>query len=195
MSTDDRIRWDRQHGSPRNPEPPSAFLRMILESDAWPALSGNGLDIACGKGRNAIYLAQRGFAVTALDISAVALAEGRRRARQQDLLIDWHRCDLEASAPAFAAGDFDLIVNFNYLQRALIRPMQQALKPGGHVIFETYLIDQAAVGHPTNPDYLLQHNELLECFDAFRVLFYREGKFFDGGTEAFRAAIFAQRID
>ena len=196
MSTDDRIRWDRQHGSSRDAEPPAAFLSMILESGAWPALSGNGLDIACGKGRNAIYLAQRGFAVTALDISAIALAEGRRRARQQDLLIDWHRCDLESSAPAFAAGDFDLIVNFNYLQRALIRPMQQALKPGGHVIFETYLIDQAAVGHPTNPDYLLRHNELLESFDDdFRVLFYREGKFADGGTEAFRAAIFAQRID
>lgn len=195
MSTDDRIRWDRQHGSSRNPEPPSAFLRMILENDAWPALSGNALDIACGKGRNAIYLAQRGFAVTALDISAVALAEGRRRARQQDLLIDWHRCDLESSAPAFAAGDFDLIINFKYLQRALIRPMQQALKPGGHLIFETYLIDQAAVGHPKNPDYLLRHNELLECFDGYRVLFYREGKFADGGTEAFRAAIFAQRIN
>jgi hypothetical protein len=57
------------------------------------------------------------------------------------------------------------------------------------------LIDQAAIGHPKNPDYLLRHNELLECFDDFRVLFYREGKFADGATEAFRAAIFAQRIN
>lgn len=194
MSTDDRIRWDQQHLSGHNAEPPSAFIREILESNAWPALCGSALDIACGKGRNAIYLAQRGFAVTALDISAVALAEGRRRAQQQDLLIDWHLCDLEASALAPAAGDFDLIINFNYLQRALIRPMQQAAKPGGHVIFETYLIDQAAVGHPKNPDYLLRHNELLECFGDFRVLFYREGKFADGEAAAFRAGIFAQRI-
>ena len=159
------------------------------------ALCGRALDIACGKGRNAIYLAQRGFAVTALDISAVALAEARRRAQQQDLLIDWHLCDLEASELAPAAGDFDLIINFNYLQRALIRPMRQAVKPGGHVIFETYLIDQAAVGHPKNPDYLLRHNELLEFFGDFRVLYYREGKFADGGAEAFRATIFAQRIE
>jgi len=194
MSADDRMRWEQQHLKSLGTEQPSAFLREILESRAWPALCGGALDIACGKGRNAIYLAQRGFAVTALDISAGALAEGRRRAQQQHLLIDWHLCDLEASALAPVAGSFDLIINFNYLQRALIRPMQQAVKPGGHVIFETYLIDQAAVGHPKNPDYLLQHNELLECFGDFRVLFCREGKFSDGGAEAFRAAIFAQRI-
>ncbi|MEO6162829.1 MAG: class I SAM-dependent methyltransferase [Candidatus Binatia bacterium] len=194
MSADDRMRWEQQHLKSLGTEQPSAILREILESHAWPALYGSALDIACGKGRNAIYLAQRGFAVTALDISAGALAEGRRRAQQQDLLIDWLLCDLEASALAPVAGSFDLIINFNYLQRALIRPMQQAVKPGGHVIFETYLIDQAAVGHPKNPDYLLQHNELLECFGDFRVLFCREGKFSDGGAEAFRAAIFAQRI-
>ena len=194
MSIDDRMRWDQQHLKSLGTEPPSAFLREILESDAWTGLGGTALDIACGKGRNAIYLAQRGFAVTALDISAVALEEGRRRAQQQDLQIDWHLCDLEARTLAPAAGDFDLIVNFNYLQRALIRPMQQAVKPGGHVIFETYLIDQAAVGHPKNPDYLLRHNELLDCFRDFRVLFYREGKFADGEAAAFRAGIFAQRI-
>ena len=194
MSIDDRMRWDQQHLKSLGTEPPSAFLREILESDAWTGLGGTALDLACGKGRNAIYLAQRGFAVTALDISAVALEEGRRRAQQQDLKIDWHLCDLEARTLAAAAGDFDLIVNFNYLQRALIRPMQQAVKPRGHVIFETYLIDQAAVGHPKNPDYLLRHNELLDCFRDFRVLFYREGKFADGKAAAFRAGIFAQRI-
>ena len=195
MSTDDRMRWDPQHLKSLGTEQPSAFLREILESDAGMGLGGTALDIACGKGRNAIYLAQRGFAVTALDISAVALAEGRQRARQLDLLIDWHLCDLEAGELAPAGGDFDLIINFNYLQRSLIRPIRQAVKPGGHVIFETYLLDQAAVGHPKNPDYLLRHNELLECFGDFRVLFYREGVFADGEAAAFRAAIFAQRIE
>jgi len=192
MSTDDRIRWDQQHGSSRSAEQPSAFLREIVESDAWPALCGRALDIACGKGRNAIYLAQRGFAVTAQDISLVALEEGRRWALQQDLSIDWQTCDLESTALDHAG--FDLIINFNYLQRSLFGPMRQAVKPGGHVIFETYLIDQAALGHPKHPEYLLQHNELLECFRGFRILFYREGKFVDGNGEAFRAGIFAERI-
>lgn len=192
MPNDDRIRWNNQHLNTRGSERPSAFLREMVESDAWPVLRGTALDIACGKGRNAIYLAQCGFTVTALDISTVALEEGRQRAQQQALRIDWQHCDLASTALDHAA--FDLIINFNYLQRSLFGPMRQAVKTGGHVIFEAYLIDQAATGQPKNPEYLLQHNELLDCFRGFRVLFYREGKFLDGNAEAFRAAIFAQRI-
>ena len=190
MSTDDRIRWDKQHLNLSNAQSPSAFLRAIVESEAWPSLRGKALDVACGKGRNAIYLAQREFAVTALDISQVALAEGRRRAQQ--LQIDWQQRDLESSEWVF--GDFDLVIIFNYLQRSLIQPIQQAVKLGGHVIFETFLIDQAAAGQPKNPDYLLQHNELLDRFRGFRVLSYREGRYDDDGASAFRAGIFAQRI-
>lgn len=193
MSNDDRLRWDSQHLSSPGGEHPAAFLHEMVESDAWPALRGTALDIACGKGRNAIYLAQRGFAVTALDISSVALEEGRRRAQQRGLEIDWQIGDLESTLLNHAA--FDLIINFNYLQRSLFQSMRQAVRPGGHVIFETYLLDQAMIGHPKNPDYLLQHNELLDSFRGFRVLFYREGKFLDGNVEAFRAAIFAQRIE
>lgn len=192
MSIDDRIRWDKQHLSSPGGEQPSAFLREVIESAAWPALSGKALDIACGKGRNAIYLAQRGFTVTALDISPVAIEEGRKQAQRQNLHIDWRTCDLELAALDHAG--VDLVINFNYLQRSLMASMRQAVKPGGHVIFETYVIDQAALGHPKNPDYLLRHNELLEWFRDFRVLFYREGKFADNDAAAFRAAIFAQRI-
>ena len=192
MSTEDRIRWDQQHLDSSGADQPSAFLRRIVESNAWPVLRGTVLDIACGKGRNAIYLGQRGLAVTALDISMVALDQGRRWARRHELQIDWQERDLETDG--LGAGDFDLIINFNYLQRSLLTSIRQAVKPGGHVIFETYLIDQAAIGHPKNPDYLLHHNELLASFDGFRVLFYREGKFADSQAAAFRAGIFAQRV-
>lgn len=192
MSTDDQIRWDKQHLNSPDAQLPSAFLRAIVESDAWPLLRGKALDVACGKGRNAIYLAQRGFAVTALDISMVALEEGRWRAQQHEVQIDWQQCDLERRA--LVSGDFDLVIDFDYLQRSLLQPIQQAVKPGGHVIFETYLIDQAAIGHPKNPDYLLQHNELLDCFRGFRVLSYHEGRYDYGSAPAFRAGIFAQRI-
>ena len=89
---------------------------------------------------------------------------------------------------------YNLIVNVNYLQRSLIYQIQRALKPQGYVIFETYLIDQQAIGHPKNPAYLLNHNELLHHFRSFRVLSYREGKYTDTGEAAFRAGIFAQKI-
>ena len=192
MATEEQIHWDEQHRSSHQAQPPSALLRELVESDAWPVLGGTALDIACGKGRNAIYLAQRGFAVTALDISAVALAEGRRRAQSVGVNIDWRQSDLAASS--LGPGEFDLIINFNYLQRSLFRSIRQAVKPGGHVIFETYLVDQAAVGHPKNPAYLLQPNELLDNFRDFRILFYREGRSVDGAAPAYRAGMFAQRI-
>jgi len=71
--------------------------------------------------------------------------------------------------------------------------IKAALKAGGFVIFDTYLIDQQTIGHPKNPNYLLQHNELLESFRDFRVLYYREGKLIHNGDVSFRAGIFAQK--
>ena len=153
---------------------------------------GRALDVACGKGRNAIYLAGRGFVVTAIDISAVALEKGWKQAEERSLSIDWQQADLEQLQ--FPAADYDLIVNINYLQRSLIPQIKTALKTGGHVIVETYLIDQRSVGHPKKPDYLLAHNELLNYFRDFRVLCYHEGKFHDAGESSFRAGILARKL-
>ena len=192
MILNDQARWDQRHGQSQGTPPAARFLREIIESALWSLPCGRALDLACGKGHNAIYLAEHGFDVTALDISSVALEDGRRLAQEQNLRIDWRQCDLKAAVLPAAA--FDLIVNFNYLQRSLMAQIKRAVRIGGHVIFETYLIDQAAVGHPKNPDYLLKHNELLDFFRDFRVLLYHEGKFTDGGAASFRAGIFAQRI-
>ena len=192
MSGDDKTRWDRQHGLSSGADEPSGFLRQVLESDAWHVPRGLALDVAAGKGRNAIFLAEMGFSVVGIEISTIALEEARRRAAGKSLEIRWHLADLEQIELPTAA--YNLIVNFNYLQRSLVHQVRRALKPQGHVIFETYLIDQQAIGHPKNPAYLLNHNELLDHFRSFRVLCYREGKYTDTGEAAFRAGIFAQKI-
>jgi len=88
---------------------------------------------------------------------------------------------------------YDLVINFNYLQRSLFHQIQRSLRPGGVVIFETYLLGQQAIGHPKNPAYLLGYNELLNAFRDFRVLWYREGKFSDGGDAAYRASLCAEK--
>jgi len=193
MSLDDQIRWDQQHAESPGVKLPSLFLREIFESGPWKIPRGLALDVACGKGRNALFLAERGFDVMAIDISPAALSEGRQRADEKNLKISWERGDLEEAQ--LPQARFDLIINFNYLQRSLIRQIKTALKIGGHVIFETYLIDQQTIGHPKNPDYLLAHNELLNHFRGFRVLYYREGKFVDGSEPSFRAGLLAQKID
>ena len=193
MTANDQIRWDRQHDEVRGTQAPSRFLQEIVDGENWSLPRGKALDVACGKGRNALFLAARGFQVTAIDISPVGLEEGRRQAEQNSLSIDWQQSDLE-NVQLCPAG-YDLIVNINYLQRSLIRQIKSAVKTGGHVIFETYLIDQQAIGHPKNPNYLLMHNELLNHFRESRVLLYREGRFADSAERSFRAGVFAQRID
>jgi tellurite methyltransferase len=192
MSRDDEIKWDTQHAQSQVGEQPASFLRQMIEADAWPLPRGRALDVACGKGRNALYLAGLGFEVVAMDISSVALAAGRSRAEAKQLTIDWRQTDLE-EVRLDEAG-FDLIVNFNYLQRSLFGQIKRALKIGGYVICETYLIDQKEIGHPKNPAYLLGHNELLESFSDLRILYYREGKFADADVASYRAGIVAQRL-
>ncbi len=193
MSSDDQVRWDRQHALGHGADAPSGFLREIFQSESYRLRAGRALDIATGKGRNALFLAERGFDVVAIDMSPVALAEARRRAEEKSLSISWQQADLEQIE--LPEAHYDLVLNFNYLQRSLIAQIKRALKNGGHVIFETYLIDQQAIGHPKNPAYLLVHNELLDQFRDFRVLRYREGKFSDNGEAAFRAGIFAQKTN
>jgi len=79
------------------------------------------------------------------------------------------------------------------LQWSLVPQIKETLKPGGWVIFETYLIDQSKTGDPINSDYLLLHNELLDFFRDFRILYYREGEFPQSGESTFRAALLAQK--
>jgi tellurite methyltransferase len=191
MGAEDQSRWDRQHAATGQDQAPSQFLRAIIDGD-WGLSPGKALDVACGKGRNALFLAARGFQVTAIDISPVGLEQGRRLAEEHSLSVIRQQADLENFQ--FPSAEYDLIVNINYLQRSLLPRLKNAVKPGGHVIFETYLIDQGVFGHPKNPDYLLAHNELLEHFREFRVLLYREGKFVDAVEPSYRAGIFAHKI-
>ena len=128
----------------------------------------------------------------AIDISQVGLDQGAQRAAERSLSISWQQADLENCQ--LPPGPYEFIVNINYLQRSLIPHMKSALAPGGYIVFETYLIVQQTIGHPKNPDYLLDHNELLKYFRDLRVLYYREGKFTDGAEPSFRAGILAQKL-
>jgi len=191
MTQADQERWDILHAGAGDQEKPSAFLQLVFDQFGSSLLPGRALDIACGRGRNSLFLAECGFDVVAMDISPVALAEGRKQAEEKSLSISWRQADLEKIVLPEAA--YDLIINFNYLQRSLVPQIKKSLKTGGHAIFETYLIDQQAIGNPKNPTYLLGHNELLGLFRSLRVLYYREGKFMETGREAYRASFFGEK--
>ncbi len=152
---------------------------MISESPSawvvrWAAhlVAGNSiLDVACGTGRHARWLAARGYRVTALD---------RDPGCAQSLTgvpnIRFIAADLEADAWPLADTRFDAIIVTNYLHRPLFPVLKNALAPGGLLIYETFAVGNAVFGKPSNPDYLLRPRELLETFGSdMRVLGFEDG--------------------
>jgi len=135
---------------------------------------GRALDVAMGRGRNAVFLATKGFDVVGIDISREAVIGALELANMSRVNITTHVLDL-AEVPNIEPDSYDLIICFNYLQRSLIPQIKRGLRQGGMVVYETYIIDQARFGRPKNPDYLLKHNELLHMFGDFRCIRYHEG--------------------
>lgn len=172
--------WDTRYskGEYIHPKEPSCLLMQLL-----PLLpKGRTLDIACSEGRNAVFLAKNGYEVDAIDISGIALERGAAAAGEEGLKINFIRADLETYQ--MPTDTYDLIINFNYLQRSLVPSIKRGLKKGGVVLFETYTIEQQDIGHPKNPEFLLKPNELLKLFSDLHIFFYREGVFEEDGKKA-----------
>jgi tellurite methyltransferase len=127
-----------------------------------------------GGGRNALFLSSKGFQVDGIDISQDAIESALKLAQEKQAKISTQLVDLENDF-FIKEENYDVIICFNFLQRSLLPSMKKGLRDGGVIVYETYIVDQAQFGKPTNPDYLLKHNELLELFKDFRCLRYHEG--------------------
>ena len=165
---------------------PSSWL--IENVDLLPR-GGRVLDVACGRGRNALWLASAGFDVVAIDRNPDAIAFVRDTAAKLGLPINAEVVDLETDPPPAIATECDAVVVFNYLHRPLMPRLRDALKPGGRIFYETFTIGQAERGHPTNPAFLLKDGELAELMAPCAILRSREGEF-DG---RFIASVVAER--
>ncbi|HEX7474881.1 MAG TPA: methyltransferase domain-containing protein [Dehalococcoidales bacterium] len=146
----------------------------FLVENAGLLPKGRVLDIAMGEGRNAVYLAKLGFEVEGVDISAEAVEAAHAWALENKVSIGIQTADLEKDYQ-IAPAAYGAIICFYYLQRSLIPQIKAGLQKGGVIIYETFIIDQRQFGHPRNPDFLLDYNELLNYFRDFRCLRYREG--------------------
>jgi tellurite methyltransferase len=156
---------------------------------------GRALDIAAGKGRNSIALARAGIRVLAVDWSQTALQSLVMLARNEELAIDPVSADLEWGLP-FQPCSFDIVLNVSFLERGLIPRLKMVLRIGGMLLFDTFLIDQATVGHPRDPRFLLGHYELRDLLSDMELLRYREGIVdYGGGSRAWRASALARRAD
>ena len=155
---------------------------------------GKALDIATGEGRNAVFLALHGFDVDAVDISNMGLMKARKLAKEASVKIHTLRADLDTYK--IKEGQYDLITNCYFLKRSLIPKIKKGLKRGGKVIFETYILEHRnlATSGPKQAKYFLKSNELLRLFNGFRILYYREGIFREGGRRKAIASLIAEKI-
>jgi SAM-dependent methyltransferase len=161
--------WNEKYTKSCDPtKSPSRFL--VEQIDRLPL--GRALDLATGSGRNAIYLAKNGYAVDAIDYSGVAVSQLKSFVNKQSLAVSVKQKDLTTFQ--IPEVTYDLIINFNYLERSLIPQMIKGLKPGGMILFETYTIEQPRYGKPHNPDYLLKPNELIKSFKELHIIYYHE---------------------
>jgi 2-polyprenyl-3-methyl-5-hydroxy-6-metoxy-1,4-benzoquinol methylase len=188
----DQKRWNRRFGRREFAlgKEPNPFLKKNIHL----LLKGKALDIASGEGRNAVFLAQHGFEVDAVDLSEKGLKKAKKLAQEKGVkmntfLVDLDRYQIEKER-------YDLIANFYFLQRRLIPRIRKGLKKGGRVIFETYLLEHRTLGTggPKQAKYFLKPNELLRFFKNFRILLYREGIFREGGRRKAVASLIAQKI-
>jgi tellurite methyltransferase len=152
---------------------PSSWL--LETADLLPRERGRALDVACGRGRHALLLAAAGFAVDAVDRDEAALAFLRATADRLELPVATVRADLESAAPPLEPGAYALVVAFHYLHRPLFPALVAALAPGGLLLYETFTVDQAAVGKPRDPAHLLLHGELARLVAPLEVVRARDG--------------------
>jgi 2-polyprenyl-3-methyl-5-hydroxy-6-metoxy-1,4-benzoquinol methylase len=186
---DDRLHWDRLYNTQSYlfGKEPAAFLKDHLK-----LLPNNGkvLDIAMGEGRNAVFLARKGFKVEGVDISEVALRKAKRLAKENKVGISTINADL--SSYEIKPESYEVILNIDYLQRSLVPQIKKGLKKGGIVVFENFTVDQLKNTKEQIPNaYLLSAGELKELFKDFQILLYKET---NDGKEA-RASLIARKIN
>ncbi|RIK68352.1 MAG: hypothetical protein DCC65_03955 [Planctomycetota bacterium] len=157
---------------------------------AGPAGHPRALDIACGTGRDAVFMALSGFEVEAWDILPDALERcaalaGRCGVGVRTLLRDVER------DPAIAPESWDLVCCFNFLHRPLLSTMAAALRPGGLVVYETFVDPQREVyGKPGRAAHVLRPGELAAVFAGLEILVGREGP---AGPRRIAASLIARR--
>lgn len=162
---------EKENWSPHRAIAPARFL--VENFDHLP--KGLALDLATGEGRNALYLATRGFDVDAVDMDPDAVSRARAKSRRLGAPIRALVGNVEDGTYIVPIDTYDVIVVFNYLHRPLFNDIRQGLKGAGVVVYQTYTTEQLKFeSGPKTPDYLLRPGELEEVFSDWEILRSRE---------------------
>jgi SAM-dependent methyltransferase len=181
----DRQKWNEKYLSQNYPDEPAAIVKKYVGL----ATAGNALDIAAGNGRNALYLARKGFVVDAVDIADAGLAQfAGKHPGIHPICADLDEFEIPANR-------YDLIVNIKYLNRRLFPYIREGLAQNGVLIFETFLdTPDPTMDRHMCRDYLLKENELLHAFSSLKIVLCREAEETDHDETAYLASLVGIRI-
>ena len=170
ISDTDQVKWDRIYtdGAGKSAEP----CHVLSSHSHLLPPGGAALDLACGRGGNALFLAARGYNTRAWDISAVAIQRLADLARQHGLPLTAQQRDVTATSPEPAS--FDIIVVSRFLDRAMAPAICAALREQGLLFYQTFIHEKVSDTGPHNPAYRLQANELLHLFSPLHLIYYHE---------------------
>ncbi|MGB0712631.1 MAG: class I SAM-dependent methyltransferase [Gammaproteobacteria bacterium] len=167
---DAREKWDQRYRSAESTEPTPP--EVLVDYGHLLPERGIALDLACGRGGAALYLARRGLETQAWDISPVVLEQLDARARALELPLGTLARDVEAHPPE--PEGFDVIVVSHFLHRPGAPALSAALRPGGLLFYQTFSRERVSERGPSNPAYRLAPNELLTLFPDLLLRAYRE---------------------
>jgi rhodanese-related sulfurtransferase len=173
---------------PADPGPELGPSSWLLENADLLPRGGDAIDLACGGGRHSLLLASAGFRVRAIDRDPSRIEFLREAAGRLRLDVAAEATDLETGGVDLGEEVADLILCVRYLHRPLFPAIVRALRRSGILLYETFLVGQAARGGPTNPDFLLQRDELPRLVAPLVPVRRREGE-----HEGWRLAAIAAR--
>ena len=171
MSEAAREKWDARYGA--DDYAPSEEPLPFLRDRVGDLGTGSALCLAAGTGRNAVFLAECGYSVTAVDISPRGLEWALALAQKRGVEIETVAADLLSYELGTAA--YDLITDFYFYEPGLFPAIGRALKPGGRFVFQTFSVDQAKLsGGPTNRAFLVEQRDLLAAFVDWQVRYFED---------------------
>jgi tellurite methyltransferase len=181
--------WDERYRSGERAGDLDTAPTPLLAEMAGLLAPGRALDLACGAGRNALWLAEHGWSVTAVDGSKVAIEILRQRASKRGFALDAKVADLEKGEYEVEPSRWNLIAICHYLQRDLFEPAKRGVVPGGVLIAIVHL---TGLGEKPTP-HRLRLGELVQYFRGWEILHYCESKPGDSAHHRSVAEIVARR--
>lgn len=170
MSDADVERWEERYAQYLSGEKTAQFEPDDLLADHSALFPGNGkaLDVATGLGANALWLAEQGYATSAVDCSNTGLSILQTEAERRNVEVTTHAVDLDRWV--WPDNEFDVVCVFRFLNRDIFASIQQSLKPGGLLVYQTFNQNFLKDKPSFNPSYVLGDNELNEVFDSFEII-------------------------